>query len=131
MLNPGGVRIGTAEIYAAVESMTEVAEALAVGWQHGVDEEVVLFVRLTGGSPLDDSLVARIRNRVRERATARHRPAKVFQVEDIPRTRSGKIAELAVKNVLNDRPVDNLQALANPNALESFRRIRRLDLVRK
>ena len=131
VLNPGGVRIGTAEIYAAVESMTEVAEALAVGWQHGVDEEVVLFVRLTGGSPLDELLVARIRNRVRERATPRHRPAKVFQVKDIPRTRSGKIAELAVKNVLNDRPVDNLQALANPHALDIFRRIRRSELVRE
>ena len=131
VLNPGGVRIGTAEIYAAVESTTEVAEALAVGWHHGVDEEVVLFVRLTGGRLLDESLVSRIRNRVRERASPRHRPARVFQVEDIPRTHSGKIAELAVKNVLHDRPVKNLQALANPDSLEIFRNIKRLDLVRK
>ena len=131
VLNPGGVRIGTAEIYAAVESMTEVAEALAVGWHHGVDEEVVLFVRLTGGRLLHESLVSRIRNRVRERASPRHRPARVFQVEDIPRTHSGKIAELAVKNVLHDCPVNNLQALANPDSLETFRNIKRLDLVRK
>ncbi len=124
VLNPGGVRIGTAEIYAAVESMAEVAEAVAVGWQTGSDEEVVLFVRLTDGGLLDDGLVRRIRSRVCERASPRHRPARVFQVKDIPRTRSGKIAELSVKNLLHGRRVDNLQALANPEALRAFENVR-------
>ena len=123
-LNPGGVRIGTAEIYSAVESMAEVGEALAVGLQSGSDEEVVLFVTLTDRGVLDDGLVRRIRSRVRERASPRHRPARVIQVEDLPRTRSGKIAELSVKNVLHGRRVDNLQALANPEALRAFENLR-------
>ena len=124
VLNPGGVRIGTAEIYAAVESMPEVAEAVAVGLQRQDDEEVVLCVRLTGGHSLDDRLAQRIRSRVRERASPRHRPARVVQVADIPRTRSGKIAELSVKDALHGRPIKNLQALANPEALRAFRDLR-------
>ncbi len=125
VLNPGGVRIGTAEIYAAVESLEEVAEALAVGWREGADESVILFVRPAAGASLDAGLVRRIRQVIRLRASPRHVPARVFEVEDIPRTRSGKIAELAAKRVLHGRPAGNLDALANPEALAAFRRMRR------
>ena len=123
-LNPGGVMIGTAEIYAVVESMEEIAEALAVGWHDGSDEKVILFVRLAVGVSLDGALVDRLRQRLRERASPRHMPAQVFQVDDIPRTRSGKIAELAVKSVLHGRPVGNIQALENPDSLDAIRRVR-------
>ncbi len=120
-LNPGGVMIGTAEIYAVVESMEEIAEALAVGWLDGADEKVILFVRLAVGASLDGALIDRIRRRLRERASPRHIPERVFRVDDIPRTRSGKIAELAVKDVLHDRPVNNVQALENPDSLKAVR----------
>lgn len=123
-LNPGGVMIGTAEIYAVVESMEEIDEALAVGWLDGADEKVILFVRLSAGVSIDVALVERIRRLLRERASPRHMPERVFQVDDIPRTRSGKIAELAVKNVLHGRPVRNLQALENPHSLEAVRKVR-------
>ena len=121
LLNPGGVRIGTAEIYGAVESMPEVVEAVAVGLEAGADMQVVLFVRLPLGEALDDELAQRIRRRIREHASPRHLPTKVIQVADIPRTRSGKIAELAVKNMLHGRPVNNRDALANPESLELYR----------
>ena len=124
VLNPGGVRIGTAEIYSAVESMQEVAEAVAVGVRYENDEEVILFVRLTAGRSLDDRLAQRIRLRVQKRASPRHRPARVFQVGDIPRTRSGKIAELSVRDALHGHPIKNLHALANPEALQAFRDLR-------
>lgn len=124
VLNPGGVRIGTAEVYAVVESMDEIAEALAIGWQQGADELVVLLVRMSGDTVLDEGLVARIRARLRQQASPRHVPAWVFQVNAVPKTRSGKIAELAAKNVLHGRPPGNLQALENPEALDGLRRIR-------
>ena len=124
VLNPGGVRIGTAEIYGVVESMDEVAEALAVGWRVGSDEKIVLFVNLGGGLSLDAELVDRICCRIRERASPWHVPESVFQVEAIPRTRSGKIAELAVKSVLHGRPVSNIEALENPEALHAIRLVR-------
>ncbi len=120
VLNPGGVRIGTAEIYRPVERIPEVQEALAIGQQWQGDVRVVLFVRLREGVALDDALRARIRERVRAEASPRHVPARILQVADIPRTRSGKIVELAVGDVVHGRPVANLEALANPEALALF-----------
>ena len=120
-LNPGGVRIGTAEIYRQVEQLEEVVESIVIGQEFEGDTRVVLFVRLRDGLTLDDDLVQRIRRRVRENASPRHVPAKVLQVADIPRTRSGKIVELAVRDVVHGRPIKNQEALANPEALDEFR----------
>ena len=119
-LNPGGVRIGTAEIYRQVEKLPEVAESLVIGQDWEADVRLVLFVKLQEGIDLDDTLIARIKRTIREGATPRHVPAKVLQVTDIPRTRSGKIVELAVRNVVHGQPVRNIEALANPEALASF-----------
>ena len=121
VLNPGGVRIGTAEIYRQVEQIDEVMEALVIGQEWEADVRVVLFVKLKEGVQLDDALVNRIKRRIRENTTPRHVPAKVVQVSDIPRTKSGKIVELAVREVVHGRPVKNLEALANPEALDYFR----------
>jgi acetoacetyl-CoA synthetase len=123
VLNPGGVRIGTAEIYSAVEGLTEVVEALAVGqdWQN--DVRVVLFVRLKAGVTLDEPLRKRIRDTIRVNTSPRHVPAKVIAVPDMPRTLSGKLTELAVRNVIHGLPVKNVDALANPQALEHFRNL--------
>ncbi|HSB49295.1 MAG TPA: acetoacetate--CoA ligase [Burkholderiales bacterium] len=125
VLNPGGVRIGTAEIYRQVESLQEVVESLVVGqdWppDRPTDVRVVLFVRLRDGLRLDEALAEKIRRTVRANATPRHVPARIVQVPDIPRTRSGKIVELAVRNVVHGRPVKNLEALANPEALAHYK----------
>ena len=120
-LNPGGVRIGTAEIYRQVESLDEVTESICIGQDWDDDVRVVLFVRLRDGLQLDENLQARIRNVVRKNATPRHVPAKIIQVSDIPRTISGKIVELAVRNIVHGRQVKNVDALANPEALELYR----------
>jgi len=119
-LNAGGVRIGTAELYRVVENLPEVAEAIAVGQEWDDDTRIVLFVRLADGAALDDDLVATIRTRVRSDCSPRHVPAKVVAVDDIPRTRSGKLVELAVTDVVNGREVRNLEAIANPEALSLF-----------
>ena len=125
VLNPGGVRIGTAEIYRQVEQLDEVVESIVIGqdWppERPSDVRVVLFVRLKDGLVLDERLVARIKQRIRDNTTPRHVPAKVLQVGDIPRTKSGKIVELAVRNVVHGQPVKKVEALANPEALEQFR----------
>jgi len=126
VLNPGGVRIGTAEIYRQVERLDEVVESLVIGQDWEGDVRVVLFVKLRDGLKLDDALVARIKKRIRDNTTPRHVPAKVLQVGDIPRTKSGKIVELAVRNVVHGQPVKNVEALANPEALEHFRGRREL-----
>ena len=120
-LNPGGVRIGTAEIYAQVEQMPEVIEGLAIGQDWDNDVRVVLFVRLADGVVLDEALEKKIRTQVRTGASPRHVPAKIIAVTDIPRTKSGKIVELAVRDVVHGRPVKNVEALANAEALELFR----------
>ncbi|MBK8121523.1 MAG: acetoacetate--CoA ligase [Sulfuritalea sp.] len=124
-LNPGGVRIGTAEIYRQVEKLGEVVESLVIGqdWPPGNsgDVRVVLFVKLREGLTLDEALEKRIKQVIRENTTPRHVPEKVLQVSDIPRTKSGKIVELAVRNVVHGNPVKNVEALANPEALEHFR----------
>jgi acetoacetyl-CoA synthetase len=120
-LNPGGVRIGTAEIYRQVEKLEEVLESIVIGQDWEGDVRVVLFVKLREGLVLDEALVQKIRKVIRDNTTPRHVPAKVLQVADIPRTKSGKIVELAVRNVVHGQPVRNLEALANPEALEFFR----------
>ncbi len=120
-LNPGGVRIGTAEIYRQVEKLAEIEEALVIGQDWEGDVRVVLFVRLRPGVALDEDLTSRIKAEIRAGATPRHVPAKVVSVADIPRTRSGKIVELAVRDVVHGRPIKNKEALANPEALEMFR----------
>ncbi len=119
-LNPGGVRIGTAEIYNQVEQMEEVVEALCIGQDWDDDVRVVLFVRLAPGLVLDEALEKAIRLRIRSGASPRHVPAKIIAVADIPRTKSGKIVELAVREVVHGRPVKNKEALANPEALELY-----------
>ena len=120
-LNPGGVRIGTAEIYNQVEQMPEILEALCIGQDFDKDVRVVLFVRLAPGVALDADLEKRIRTKIRTGASPRHVPAKIVAVADIPRTKSGKITELAVRDVVHGRAVKNKEALANPEALELFR----------
>jgi acetoacetyl-CoA synthetase len=120
-LNPGGVRIGTAEIYRQVESLPEVVESLVVGQEWDGDVRIVLFVRLREGAVLDDTLQHLIRSRIREHASPHHVPRKILQVADIPRTISGKITELAVREVIHGRPVANVDALANPGALDLYR----------
>jgi len=124
-LNPGGVRIGTAEIYRQVEKIDEVEESVAIGqlWppERPADTRVVLFVRLRPGYTLDAALEEKIRQRIRVNTTPRHVPAKILQVPDIPRTKNGKVVELAVRAAVNGMPIANSEALANPEALELFR----------
>jgi acetoacetyl-CoA synthetase len=121
VLNPGGVRIGTAEIYRQVEKLDDIVESLAVGQEWRGDVRVVLFVRLRNDLQLDDDLEKNIRDVIRRNTTPRHVPAKIVQVSDIPRTISGKIVELAVREIIHGRPVRNTDALANPESLQQFR----------
>ena len=125
-LNPGGVRIGTAEIYRQVEHMEEVLEAIVVGQEWEDDVRIVLFVRLKEGLTLDETLIRNIQTGVRESASPHHVPRKIVQVADIPRTISGKISELAVSNVIHGREVTNTDALANPEALDLYRDLKEL-----
>jgi acetoacetyl-CoA synthetase len=125
-LNPGGVRIGTAEIYRQVEQLPEVLESLVVGQEWDGDVRIVLFVRLYDGHTLDEALVQRIRKRIRDFASPHHVPRKILQVSDIPKTISGKITELAVRDVIHGRRVVNADAMANPQALELFRELEEL-----
>jgi acetoacetyl-CoA synthetase len=127
-LNPGGVRIGTAEIYRQVEQLPEVVESLVVGQEWDGDVRIVLFVRLQVGLTLDEALTERIRKRVRDHTSPHHVPRKIVQVADIPRTISGKITELAVREVIHGRPVANQDALANPGALDLFRGLAELQV---
>ncbi|MDG1405423.1 MAG: acetoacetate--CoA ligase [Planctomycetota bacterium] len=121
-LNPGGVRIGTAEIYRQVESFSEILEAVVVGKNTSDgDQEVMLFVVMSGDTPLSQELQQQIAQRIRENTTSRHVPAQISAVNDIPRTRSGKISEMAVRDVLHGRDVANSEALANPDSLDAFR----------
>jgi acetoacetyl-CoA synthetase len=123
-LNPGGVRIGTAEIYRQVEQLPEIVESVAIGQEIADDAtgdvRIVLFVRLKEGVALDDELRDRIRLQIRENTSPLHVPQKIIQVTDIPRTISGKISELAVRDVVHGRPVTNTEALANPDSLKLF-----------
>jgi len=121
VLNPGGVRIGTAEIYRQVEQIDDVVESLVIGQRWDGDERIVLFVRLREGLTLTPELEDRIRRRIRESTTPRHVPARILQVTEIPRTKSGKIVELAVRDVVHGREIENREALANPDALDQYR----------
>ena len=125
VLNPGGVRIGTAEIYRQVERIDAIRDAVCVGQEWAGDTRIVLFVALQPGIALDAGLIDRIKDQIRTHASPRHVPRKVIAVADVPRTRSGKIAELAVRDVIHGRSVKNTAALANPEALEGFRSIAR------
>lgn len=128
VLNPGGVRIGTAEIYQQVEKLPEILESIAIGQEWKQDVRVILFVKLRDGLSLDKKLINSISNTIRTNTTPRHVPAKIIQVNDIPRTISGKIVELAVRNVVHHQPVKNTDALANPEALDQFRDIPELEM---
>jgi acetoacetyl-CoA synthetase len=123
VLNPGGVRIGTSEIYRQVEKLDEVLESIAIGQQWRDDVRVVLFVVLRQDAILDDQLQARIRKVIRENTTPRHVPAKIIAVPEVPRTISGKLVELAVRATVHGEPVRNTDALANPDALRHFRNL--------
>jgi acetoacetyl-CoA synthetase len=121
VLNRGGVRIGTAELYRPAEALDEIAEALAIQRGTATGDEIVLFVRLADGAELDDALRERLRRAIREGASPRHVPDRIAAVPEMPRTRSGKLVELAVREVVHGRDVKNAGALANPEALEAFR----------
>ena len=123
VLNPGGVRIGTAEIYRQVEKVPAVFESIAIGQNWKADVRIILFVRLQDGRLLDDDLIDEIKTSIRANTTPRHVPSKIIQVTDIPRTISGKIVEVAVKKVVEGLPVNNTEALANPEALDLFKNI--------
>jgi len=123
ILNPGGVRIGTAEIYRQVEKIPAILEACAIGQPFENDERIILFVRLQPGVSLEDSLLKNIVQTIKENTTPRHVPAKIIAVPDIPRTRNGKIAELAVKKALQHKPITNLEALSNPEALTFYQQL--------
>jgi acetoacetyl-CoA synthetase len=119
-LNPGGVRIGTAEIYRPLETMPEIVEGLAVGKREGDDEVIWLFVVLRAGLTLDDALVARIQRTIRTEESPRHVPRRILQVSELPRTRSGKSMEIAVTQLVNGRPVPNRMVVANPASLDEI-----------
>ena len=127
-LNPGGVRIGTAEIYRQVEQIVEVMEGLVVGQIWKGDTRVVLFVRLNENSNLTEELMNQIKTKIRTGASPRHVPAKILSVKDIPRTKSGKIAELAVRDLIHNKPINNITALANPECLEEYKNIKELSV---
>ena len=126
VLNPGGVRIGTAEIYRQVEKLPEILESIAVGQEWKGDVRIILFVKLQDQLKLTDELTQKIKTTIRANETPRHVPAKVIQAQDIPRTISGKLVELAVRNIIHNRPVKNVDALANPEALELYRELKEL-----
>tara|TARA_B100000963_G_C22591093_1_gene655525 strand:- start:786 stop:1790 length:1005 start_codon:yes stop_codon:yes gene_type:complete len=125
-LNPGGVRLGTAEIYSEVEKFKEIRESIVVGQSWDNDVRIILFIIMSKNFSLTDSLINKIKNQIRKNASPRHVPRKIIVVKDIPRTKSGKIVELAVKNTIEGNRIKNIQALANPEALNQFRNIREL-----
>ena len=126
-LNPGGVRIGTAEIYRQVEQIEEVLEGLVVGQIWKDDTRVVLFVRIKENSILTEELIDQIKTKIKTGASPRHVPAKIIAVLDIPRTKSGKIAELAVRDLIHGKPINNITALANPECLNEYKNIKELN----
>jgi acetoacetyl-CoA synthetase len=122
-LNPGGVRIGTAEIYRQVEKFREITDSVVIGQDFEGDIRIVLFVVMAAGAGLDADLIARISKEIRQSCTPRHVPARIVAVADVPRTKSGKITEAAVRDVVHGRSVKNAHALANPEALDLFRNL--------
>ena len=127
-LNPGGVRIGTAEIYRQVEKFDQIVDAVCVGQLWEDDTRVILFVVVRAGEYLDDNLIAEIKTLIRSEATPRHVPAKIIQVKDIPRTISGKVVEIAVRSLIHGEDIKNSDALANPESLEYFKELDQLKL---
>ena len=127
-LNPGGVRIGTAEIYRHVENFPEIIEALVIGQQWEEDTRIVLFIKLAEKIVLNEDLISKIKSSVKKDLSPRHVPAKILSVNDIPRTRSGKITELAVRDIIHGKQIKNIEALANPEALEQFKNIAELKI---
>jgi len=126
-LNPGGVRIGTAEIYKVVESFEEILESIVIGQEWEDDIRIVLFVKLKERASLDEKLKTEIKNKLRQLVSPRHVPAKIISVADIPRTRSGKITELAVRDVIHGKKIKNIEALSNPEALDLFKDLSELN----
>jgi acetoacetyl-CoA synthetase len=127
-LNPGGVRIGTAEIYRQVEQLEEIIEGLVVGQIWNSDTRVILFVRLSHNIELTENLQNKIKQKIRAGASPRHVPAKIIRVTDIPRTKSGKIAELAVRDLIHNKEINNQTALANPECLVEYKNIKELSI---
>ncbi len=125
-LKPGGVRIGTSEIYRQVENIDFVTEGLVVGQRWENDERIILFVTTKNNAELDEAKIQHIKKIIRERCSPKHVPAKIIKVPEIPRTKSGKIVELAVKNVINGIKVNNIEALSNPESLSFFENISQL-----
>ena len=126
ILNPGGVRIGTAEIYRQLEAIQEIQQGVVIGQQWQGDERIVLFVQLKDGLSLSEDLCTKIRSEIRTNATPRHVPKKIIAVKDIPVTRSGKISELAIKKIIHGQSIKNAEALKNPESLELFKDLREL-----
>jgi acetoacetyl-CoA synthetase len=122
-LKPGGVRIGTSEIYRQVESFDAIAESIVIGQNYKDDVRIILFVKLTKGNKLSDDLVEAIKKKIRTNCSPRHVPSKIIHCPDIPRTKSNKIVEIAVRKIINGENIDNSEALANPEALEFFRQL--------
>ena len=125
-LNPGGVRLGTAEIYSEVEKFVEIKEAIAVGQSWDNDVRIVLFIIMNKNHVISDSLINKIKKKIRKNASPRHVPSKIIVVKDIPRTKSGKIVELAVKNTIEGNEIKNKEALLNPHVLEEYKNLKDL-----
>ena len=125
-LNPGGVRLGTAEIYSEVEKFKEIKESIVVGQSWNNDIRIILFIVMNKHFYLTEELIKKIKTKIKINASPRHVPSKVILVKDIPRTKSGKIVELAVKNIIDGNDIKNKEALANPNTLEQFKNLKEL-----
>ena len=125
-LNPGGVRLGTAEIYSQVEKFEEIKDSIVVGQSWDNDIRIVLFIVLNQNHKLNEDLLLKIKKQIKENASPRHVPAKIISVLDIPRTKNGKIVELAVKNIIEGNEIKNKEALANPEVLEQFKNLKEL-----
>ena len=125
-LNPGGVRIGTAEIYRVVDNFSEVSDSLVVGQEWGEDERIILFIKLAPNKTLSDKLINKIKSTIRKSCSPRHVPAKILVIDDIPYTISGKKVEIAVKKIIKGEKIKNKDALANPQSLELYRDIKEL-----
>jgi acetoacetyl-CoA synthetase len=125
-LKPGGVRIGTAEIYRQVETVEEIQDSLVIGQEWDNDVRIILFVRLNEGVEFNESLIQKIRNVIKNNASPRHIPAKIIPVADIPYTVNGKKVELAVRNIIHGKPVQNIDALANPDSLDLYKNLEEL-----
>ena len=125
-LNPGGVRLGTAEIYSVVEKFTEIKESIVVGQAWDNDIRIILFIILNANYELDENLLQKIKMQIKQEASPRHVPAKIILVGDIPRTKNGKIVELAVKNIIEGNEIRNKEALANPEVLEQYKNLKEL-----